>query len=181
MTAEEWNWEEKIKSLDWTKPPQRRGVNVYKKRAKKVKKPKPETTTSVDLDCLALWGQIVIKRDKVCRITGSSSNLSPHHIRSRGHAYTRYDLSNGMCLSWSIHRLQKLNPERFMDLIIECIGDAEYQRLKALSSVAIHRKIQNFRDERARLQSILLSQSNQMDSDVSPFSADDEAILKECF
>ena len=112
---------------------------------------KSETPTTLDKECLFLWGQIVKARDKVCRISGSTQSLSPHHIRGRGHANTRFDLSNGMCLSWAVHRLQKLAPEKFMDMVIECIGDAEYKRLKELSLKTRQRKTQDFRDERDRL------------------------------
>ncbi len=129
------------------------------------RKKKPETTTTLDKQCLALWGQIVKARDKVCRISQSQQSLSPHHIRSRGHANTRFDLSNGMCLSWGVHRLQKLAPERFQDMVIECIGDEEYQRLKALSMQTRHRKIQDFRDERDRLRKELTELSMKLEPD----------------
>ena len=143
------------------------------------RKKKPETTTTLDKQCLVLWGQIVKARDKVCRISGSSQSLSPHHIRSRGHANTRFDLSNGMCLSWGIHRLQKLAPERFMDMVIECIGDEEYQRLKALSMKTRQRKIQDFRDERDRLRKELVALSNQLEN--PPEIYDDlDRVLEEC-
>ena len=71
-----------------------------------------------------------------------------------------------MCLSWGVHRLQKLAPERFQDMIIECIGDEEYQRLKKLSQKICQRKIQDFRDERDRLRKEL--------------AILDEKIIEEC-
>lgn len=139
---------------------------------------KPETTTTLDRECLALWGQIVKARDKVCRISGSSQSLSPHHIRGRGHANTRFDLSNGMCLSWGVHRLQKLAPERFQDMVIECIGDEEYQRLKTLSMKTRKRHIQDFRDERDRLRKELVALSNQWEN--PPDTYDDlDKLLEE--
>jgi len=36
-------------------------------------------------------------------------------------------------LSWRVHFLQKANPERFQDLIINIIGDKKYQALKRKS------------------------------------------------
>jgi hypothetical protein len=42
-------------------------------------------------------------------------------------------LRNGICLCWKCHSLQKFNPERFMDLVIEIIGQDEYNALKEIS------------------------------------------------
>lgn len=115
-------------------------------------KPKPETISTIDAACLKLWSQCVITRDRVCRVTKSTHSLSAHHIRSRGHASTRFDLENGMCLSWrDWHFLQKFNPERFQDGIIDVIGVDKYEQLKAKSRIPLKRNIQDMRDERERL------------------------------
>jgi hypothetical protein len=83
--------------------------------------------------CDKIWSQCIITRDKTCRVTNSDERLSAHHIRSRTHRSTRWDLDNGLCLSWKVHFLQKANPERFQDLIINIIGDEKYQALKRKS------------------------------------------------
>lgn len=80
-----------------------------------------------------LFSQAVIARDRKCKISGSDERLTVHHIRSRSHKITRWNLENGICLSWRVHFLQKANPELFHDKIIECIGQKEYDRLKKLS------------------------------------------------
>ena len=82
-----------------------------------------------------LFSQAVIARDGKCRISGSDERLTVHHIRSRSHKITRWNLENGICLSWKVHFLQKANPELFHDKIIECIGQKEYDRLKKLSNM----------------------------------------------
>jgi hypothetical protein len=123
------------------------------KKSTRLEKPKkPETTKSIDAACLELWSLCVIARDKRCRYSGKEDSLSAHHIRSRGHAATRYDLENGMCLSWTkFHFLQKMNPERFQDGIIDIIGVEEYERLKRKSLMICKRNIGDLRIERERL------------------------------
>ena len=121
-------------------------------RPRKPKKPKPETISTIDAACLKLWSQCIIARDRKCRVTGSGRGLSAHHIRGRGHASTRFDLENGMCLSWNDwHFLQKMSPERFQDGIIDVIGVEKYEELKAKSRIPLKRNIQDYRDERERL------------------------------
>lgn len=82
-----------------------------------------------------LFSQAVIARDKKCKVSGSEERLTVHHIRSRSHKITRWNLENGICLSWRVHFLQKANPELFHDKIIECIGQKEYDRIKKLSGM----------------------------------------------
>ena len=97
-----------------------------------MKKPIPKKK-KLENECDKLWSQCVIARDGTCRGTNSIDRLSAHHIRSRTHRSTRWDLDNGLCLSWKVHFLQKANPERFQDLIINIIGDKKYQALKRKS------------------------------------------------
>ena len=75
------------------------------------------------------------ERGGKCEWCGSTERLTVHHIRSRRHSITRWNLENGICLSWRVHFLQKANPELFHDKIIECIGQKEYDRLKKLSNM----------------------------------------------
>ena len=96
----------------------------------KTKKTKKTKKQILEAECDKLWSQCIIARDRTCRGSNSSDRLSAHHIRSRTHRSTRWDLDNGLCLSWKVHFLQKANPERFQDLIINIIGDEKYQALK---------------------------------------------------
>ena len=99
------------------------------------KKPKKLPKNKLlEKECLNLWSQCIRERDKVCRNCGSDEHLSAHHIRSVTHHSTKYMLANGICLCWrKCHFLQKHHPERFQDMVIEIIGDDEYQRLKRMS------------------------------------------------
>lgn len=99
----------------------------------KTKKTKKTKKQQLEAECDKLWSQCIIARDRTCRGTNSSDRLSAHHIRSRTHRSTRWDLDNGLCLSWRVHFLQKANPERFFDKIIEVIGQDKYNELKRIS------------------------------------------------
>ena len=109
----------------------------------KTKKPsqKPDKK-KLDKDCLDLWSDIAIARDHVCRNCGSDQYLSSHHVRVKSHKATRYDIENALTLCWRhCHYLQKVQPERFHDMVIDIIGQKEYDRLKAKSSIEVHYKI----------------------------------------
>ena len=109
------------------------------KLIKKHIKPKRKVSKKRTLEkkCLDLWSKCVRARDLTCRGCNSDYRLSAHHIRSRTNLSTKYLLDNGICLCWKCHSLQKFDPERFQDLIIEIIGDAEYQRLKRMSQAVV--------------------------------------------
>ena len=101
----------------------------------KDKKPKRKVSKKRKLEqkCLKLWSDCVRARDMTCKQCNSDYRLSAHHIRSRVHLTTRFMLANGICLCWKCHSLQKWNPERFQDMIIDIIGDDKYQELKRIS------------------------------------------------
>lgn len=105
----------------------------------KNKKPKRKVSKKRQLDkkCLDLWSKCVRARDLTCRGCNSDFRLSAHHVRSRTNLSTRYLLDNGICLCWKCHSLQKFNPERFQDMILEIIGDDTYQELKRKSQMEI--------------------------------------------
>ena len=109
------------------------------KLIKKHIKPKRKVSKKRQLEkkCLNLWSQCVRARDMTCRGCNSDIKLSAHHIRSRTNLSTKYLLDNGICLCWKCHSLQKFNPERFQDLVIEIIGDEFYQELKRKSLMEI--------------------------------------------
>lgn len=102
-----------------------------------------------------LFSQAVIARDGKCKVSGSEERLTVHHIRSRSHKITRWNLENGICLSWSVHFLQKANPELFMDKIIECIGQKEYDRLKKLSSMTYKWSLSELERIKEQLQQVI--------------------------
>ena len=109
----------------------------------------------LDDQCLDLWSLIVRQRDFTCRNCNSTSGLSGHHVRVRQHKATRYDVANGLSLCRSCHSLQKFRPEQFHDMIIEIIGQKEYDRLKAKSSIITSYTIQDLLEIKEHLKSIL--------------------------
>jgi hypothetical protein len=98
------------------------------------KAPKAPDKKALEAQCLSLWSLCVRARDRKCRLCGSDGGvLQGHHIRSRSHKATYLDINNGMALCGRCHIIQKFNPERFQDGIIDAITDEEYQRLKVKS------------------------------------------------
>ena len=120
-------------------------------------------------DCDALWSQCIIARDKTCRYYNIDTRLSAHHIRSRTHLATRWDLENGICLSWKIHFLQKANPEKFQDMVLEIIGDEKYQTLKRKSLCVVDYTIADLEDLKQNLQKRLERIKAGLDFDNLPF------------
>ena len=133
-----------------------------------MKKPIPKKK-KLENECDKLWSQCVIARDGTCRGTNSSDRLSAHHIRSRTHRSTRWDLDNGLCLSWKVHFLQKANPERFQDLIINIIGDEKYQSLKRKSLTPVNYTTADLEDIRDDLRKKLNDIKAGLDFDNIPF------------
>ena len=122
---------------------------LIKTRKKRKKSPRQTLIKACD----ELWSQCVIKRDLTCRWSGEDTYLSAHHIRSRGHWATRWQIDNGLTLSWrKVHFLQKANPERFQDIVIDVIGDETYQDLKRQSLVVIDLTIADLQDRKEYLQ-----------------------------
>lgn len=106
-----------------------------------MKKTKKKSKTKLlEEQCDKLWSECVRERDKTCRNCNSDEHLSAHHIRSRTHHSTKYMVANGLTLCWrKCHFLQKHHPERFQDMVINIIGDDEYQRLKTISLMDIQK------------------------------------------
>lgn len=133
-----------------------------------MKKPIPKKK-KLENECDKLWSQCIIARDGTCRGTNSIDRLSAHHIRSRTHRSTRWDLDNGLCLSWKVHFLQKANPERFQDLIINIIGDEKYQALKRKSLQVVDYSIADLEQIKQDLTNKLKDIKAGLDFDNIPF------------
>ena len=133
-----------------------------------MKKPIPKKKR-LENECDKLWSQCIIARDGTCRGTNSIDRLSAHHIRSRTHRSTRWDLDNGLCLSWKVHFLQKANPERFQDLIINIIGDKKYQALKRKSLQVVDYSIADLEQIKEDLTNKLKDIKAGLDFDNIPF------------
>lgn len=121
---------------------------------KKIKKlPKKVTKASLKAEyksledlCDKYWSLCVRERDKTCRVSNSDKHLTAHHIRSKQHNSTRWMLDNGLTLSWKVHFLQKANPEKFQDMVVEVVGDEEYARLKSMSLVVTKYNMEDLKD-----------------------------------
>lgn len=106
---------------------------------------------SLEKQCEKLWTQRVRDRDSACRNCNSDYVLQAHHIRSRAHTSTRYDVSNGLLLCRRCHFMQKVRPEDFYIMVLEIIGKHEYERLKRKSQVLVKHNLQDLIDIRDKL------------------------------
>ena len=79
----------------------------------------------------ALWSKAVIERDgRRCRYCKQSGN-QPHHIFSRRHRSTRWDVDNGITLCWHHHfHLAHGEPEMFREFLLKEIGEEMFEALK---------------------------------------------------
>ena len=128
----------------------------------KPKKPKPPTSktkaptrSQLDKQCLDLWSLCARARDRCCRHCKSEERLSGHHIRVKSHNSTRYLLRNALTLCWKCHSIQHYRPEYFQDMVIEIIGQEEYDALKTISNGECHYKIKDLVGMRDHLKSVL--------------------------
>jgi len=88
----------------------------------------------------ALWGEIIKKRDPICRICGMEPTTEAHHIAHRGNFATRYLLKNGLGLGPICHHQNGHDrPEYFESEIRRVIGDELYNSLMEMSRRIVKR------------------------------------------
>ena len=78
-----------------------------------------------------IWSKAVVERDgHRCRYCGNNGN-QPHHIFTRRHRSTRWDLDNGITLCWHHHfHLAHGEPEMFREFLMKEIGEKQFEILK---------------------------------------------------
>lgn len=90
----------------------------------------------LDERCLKLWSQIV-RLPQVCAICGKQQSdldrviFHGHHVVSRRYTAGRWSLRNGLNLCQSCHWWEKVDPEKFRDMIISAIGENRLNQLKS--------------------------------------------------
>ena len=112
---------------------------------------KKPTRAQLEKQVDRLWAKIVVERDNACRNCNSEFVLQAHHIRGRQHTATTYDVNNGLTLCRKCHSLQKFRPEQFHDMIIDIIGQPEYDRLKAKSAAIVKHYYQDLVEIKEKL------------------------------
>lgn len=106
------------------------------------RKPSKARASTKELDTLCR--EVVMERDKNCRLC-TSGGLAPTadirrrqlqwcHIFSRRYKWMRWDLDNSMILCAGHHLWQHHNPALAMDAIEKLIGKGAMHRLKMLAS-----------------------------------------------
>lgn len=84
----------------------------------------------LDEQCLKLWSKCIRTNQKVCRNCGKDINLQAHHIVQRTYKLSRYNLKNGLCLCSSCHFWEKVDPEKFRNIVTGIIGEDKYLELQ---------------------------------------------------
>ena len=84
----------------------------------------------LDQECLDLFSKVVRARDGACRNCNSTNRLQAHHIIQRTYKLSRYNPSNGIAFCSSCHFHEKVNHEKFRDMVISVIGEKQYLDLK---------------------------------------------------
>lgn len=84
-----------------------------------------------------LWSQSV-RSIGYCEKCGKNENLQAHHIFSRKHKSTRWEIENGVCLCFHCHIFwAHKEAKEFMDWIIEKCGEQLIDRLSNKSKMKV--------------------------------------------
>ena len=92
----------------------KRKVNGQVVRVEGVDKPKRKKRSPRQIEddlCCTLWSAVVRTRDKyVCQACGTpTKRAEAHHIFTRQHMSTRFDVDNGITLCWPCHKYRAVS------------------------------------------------------------------------
>ena len=106
------------------------------KKPKKQSKAKRMSRSKKEAD--RVWSLAVRERDgNQCQVRGcdATSRVFAHHIFSRRHLATRWDLDNGFTICWGHHKKGHTDHEWLRDEIIAKIGEDKFRHLKYRSGL----------------------------------------------
>lgn len=89
----------------------------------------------LDEKSLSLWSKIV-RLKGMCEICGAIKTdtnklvLQGHHVVSRRYSAGRWTLENSLCICQSCHFWEKVDPEKFRDMVLFSIGKNKFNELK---------------------------------------------------
>ena len=86
-----------------------------------------------------LWSRIIHERDDHCRFCGRTEGMmNAHHVFSRRHTATRWDVRNGVLVCFSDHyRAHNDIPWGHM-MAIQAIGQPEFDMLDLIHEQIVH-------------------------------------------
>ena len=97
----------------------------------KSKRVKKATRTAIIKKLDVLFSKAVRERDKVCQCCQKSNHIYTHHIFSRRHMGTRWDMDNAISLCVYCHRFKAHgDPEQFRDFILTRMPERKFLELK---------------------------------------------------
>lgn len=93
-----------------------------------------------------LWSEKVRERDGyVCQVSGcGKSPAFAHHIFSRRHYSTRWDIENGFTICWGHHKMGHVDHEWLRDQITCKTGLEVFEILKCKAREVMHGKRTEF-------------------------------------
>ena len=104
-------------------------------KPKKEKKPKINKK-AIEKELDVLWSQVVRSRDKHCVKCGGNYGLQAHHIFSRRHKSTRWDVHNGVALCTGCHIFwAHRDTGGFVAWWMDKYGEDKFRMLSQLSNV----------------------------------------------
>ena len=106
------------------------GLLLMAVKAKKKKK-------SIDKILLDLWAEAVkIRAGHKCEYCGIMKTLNSHHIFSKRHRATRWDIDNGICLCSGCHTLRTFSAHQSPDFVLWIIKYIKVERYKKIQGKA---------------------------------------------
>lgn len=86
-----------------------------------------------------LWRQRVLEKfSSSCAVCGRKNGIQAHHIFSRTHKSTRWDIENGIALCSGHHLWAHREPEEFRRFLIHRLGEEKYNELYEKSRKPSH-------------------------------------------
>lgn len=86
-----------------------------------------------------LWSQYIHKRDNHCRFCGRTEGVAnAHHIYSRSHLATRWNILNGLRVCFTCHRGSHDDIPWGYDKTLEAIGEWQMTMLANHSRKIVH-------------------------------------------
>ena len=103
----------------------------------------------------SLWRRYILLRDKKCKVCGKGINLQAHHIFSRKHKSTRWDVENGIALCSGHHLFAHQEPEEFRRKVISLVGEQKYEELYQKSRVVARFSLEELEEMKRTLEEMI--------------------------
>jgi len=98
---------------------------------------KAKKKKNIDKRLLDLWAEAVkMRAGHKCEYCGNLKSLNSHHIFSKRHRATRWDIDNGICLCAKHHTLGNFSAHQSPDFTLWMLGYVGLDRYKKIQGQA---------------------------------------------